>query len=103
MTVSSDPYRKPITLYRLHVTGSNATVISSATLSTTKNSYSGDTWIKGKAVIGVGKRDNGVGQDTFLWPSPKGGEDPRVIVERVGGKVGNPLVSGVTVSVAESR
>jgi hypothetical protein len=100
MAVTSDPDAKPISLYRLRITGSSATVISSATLSSAANNYSGETWIQGNAIIGVGHARRHY-EAAFLWPYPKGGGPDRTI-ERLG-KIPYPLVSGVTISVAHSR
>lgn len=100
IAVTSDPYRKPISLYRLRITGSSATVISSATLSSPANNYSGETWIQGKSIIGVGHAKRHF-EAAFFWPYPKGG-DPDRTIQRLG-KTAYPLVSGVTISVAQSR
>jgi hypothetical protein len=100
IAVTSDPYRKPISLYRLRITGSNATVIGNATLSTPANNYSGEAWIQGKSIIGAG-HTRGHYEAAFLWPYPKGGLPGRTI-ERLG-KTRYPEVSAVTVSVARSR
>jgi hypothetical protein len=99
MTVSSAPEYQPITLYRLRIIGNNATVISSAVLSSQRNSYTGQAWIQGKHVIAVGS-GHGVGEDAFQWVAQKGG-DSKTLVLKIGGKVGNPYISGVTVSVAQ--
>ncbi len=100
MAVTSTPYRKPISVYRLRITGTNATVVGSATLSSQANNYSGETWIQGKSIIGVGHA-GGHYEAAFLWPYPKGGSPGRTI-KRLG-KTLYPEVSAVTVSVARSR
>jgi hypothetical protein len=100
MAVTSTPYRKPISVYRLHITGTSAMVVSSATLSTPENNYSGETWIQGKSIIGVGHA-GGHYEAAFLWPYPKGGPPGRTI-KRLG-KTLYPEVSAVTVSVAPKK
>ena len=99
IAVTSTPYRKPISVYRLRIVGSNATVISTATLSSPKNVYYGETWIHGKTIIGVGYSHHD--WDAFLWPYPKGGLPVRTI-KKVG-ETRDPEVSAVTVSVAQSQ
>jgi hypothetical protein len=99
ITVTSDQERSPISLYRLRITGSSATVISSATLNSPKNVYYGQMWIQEKAIIGVGYGHHD--SDAFLWPYPKGGVPYRTI-KKVGG-TRFPLVSAVTVSVVQSQ
>ena len=101
MAVTSDPYRKPISLYRLRITGSNATVIGSATLSSPANNYSGETWIQGKSIIGAGHAKPRHYEAAFLWAYPEGG-DPGRTIKRVGETL-YPEVSGVTVSVDQSH
>jgi hypothetical protein len=98
LTVTSDVSRQPITVYRLHISGSTASIVGTTTLSTAKNYYGGQTWIQGKRIIGVGAFKRGY-QDAFFWPFPKGGEPNRRIR-----KVGNApqFLWGVTVSVAPS-
>lgn len=100
VSVSSDAYREPITIYRLRISGTRATVINSATLSSKKNFYHGQLWIQGKTIIGVGAAKSGK-ENAFLWAYPSGGM-PRGSVKAVG-KVGHPEASGVTVSLAGSR
>jgi hypothetical protein len=100
MAVTSDPYRKPVFLYRLRINGSSAVVTSSATLSSRTNVYTGGMWIQGKSIIGAGNADHHY-EAAFLWPYPKGGLPDRTI--RRLGKTKYPQVSAVTVSVAQSR
>jgi len=100
MAVTSDPYLKPISLYRLRITGSNATVISSASLSSPMNDYSGETWIQGTSIIGVGHAKPRHYEAAFLWPNPGGGGMPGRTIKKAGA-TRYPLVSGVTVSVAQ--
>jgi hypothetical protein len=101
IAVTSDPYPKPVYLYRLRVTGSSASVISSATLNSAMNDYSGGMWIQGKSIIGVGHDKPRHYEAAFLWPYPKGGLPSRTIKKI--GKTQYPEVSAVTVSVAQSR
>jgi hypothetical protein len=100
IAVTSDPYRKPVSLYRLRIKGSNAVVISSATLSSGANIYSGGMWIRGKSIIGAGHLGRHY-EAAFLWPYPKGGLPSRTI-KRLG-KIQYPEVSAVTVSVAPKK
>ena len=100
MAVTSDPYRKPITLYRLRITGSSGVVRQSAALSSRTNNYSGELWIQEKSVVGVGFARHHY-QAAFVWPYPKGGVPGRTI-ERLG-KTRFLAVSGVAVSVGQVR
>ena len=99
ITVTSDQERRPISLYRLRITGSSATVISSATLNSPKNVYYGQMWIQEKTIIGVGYGHHD--SDAFLWPYPKGGVPYRTIKEV--GETRFPMVSAVTVSVGQPQ
>jgi hypothetical protein len=99
LTVTSNPGRKPITVYRLRISGSSATVAGTTMLSTTKDYYYGQTWIDEKTIIGVGMYKRGY-QNAFFWPFPKGGE-PSGGIEKVGDTQQN--LWGVTVSVAPGR
>jgi hypothetical protein len=101
MAVTSDPYRKPVFLYRLHITGSSAEVISSATLTSRTNVYTGEMWIQGKSIIGVGYATPRHSEAAFFWPYPKGGAPDRTIKSL--GKIRYPEVSAVTVSVAPKK
>jgi hypothetical protein len=100
IAVTSEQSRGPISLYRLRIAGNKAVVISSATLSSLKNNFSGGMWIQGKSIIGVGHGKRAY-WDAFLWPSPKGGLPDRTI-RRVG-ETRYPAVSAVTVSVGQPR
>jgi hypothetical protein len=100
MAVTSDPYRKPVSLYRLRIKGNNAVVISSAMLSSPINNYSGGMWIQGKSIVGAAHMGRGY-EAAFLWPYPSGGLPARTI-KRLG-KTRYPEVSAVTISVARSR
>jgi hypothetical protein len=101
MAVTSDPYRKPVFLYRLHITGSSAKVISSATLTGRTNVYTGGMWIQGKSIIGVGYAKPRHSEAAFFWPYPKGGAPDRTIKSL--GKIQSPEVAAVTVSVAPQK
>jgi hypothetical protein len=98
LAVSSMLYRKPITIYRLRISGDSATVIGTTTVSTPKNYYYGQTWIQSRNIIGVGMYKRGY-QSAFFWPFPKGGE-PRGGIEKVGNL--QQILWGVTVSVQSS-
>ena len=100
LAVTSDQERRPISLYRLRIAGSKAVVISSATLISPKNNYSGELWIQGKSIVGAGYVKRGY-ENAFLWPYPKGGAANRSI--RRLGETPDPLVSGVTISVAQTQ
>jgi hypothetical protein len=100
LTVSSIPYRKPMTIYRLRISGSRATVVGSTTLSDeTGNVYHGQTWIQGDTVIGVGAWKRSY-ENALFWPYPRGGEPEQAIK-----KVGDLKLDlwGVVVSVAQPR
>lgn len=72
MAISSDVSREPITVYRLRISGNKATVIGSATLSSTKNYYEGQLWIARKTIVGMGGA-KGSKTSAFSWPYPTGG------------------------------
>ena len=97
MTVASNPYRKPLLIYRLHISGSSATVVGTTEVSNPKNYYQGQTWIQGETVVGVGYAKRGW-ESAFLWRYPAGGVARRQI-KRVG-DVRFPEVSGVTLSLS---
>jgi hypothetical protein len=100
MTVASNPYRKPLLIYRLHFSGSSATVVGTTEVSSSRNFYQGQTWIQGRTLIGTGYAKRNY-LTAFLWPYPAGGGTPRQ-VKKVGNERG-PQVSGMTVSVARSQ
>jgi hypothetical protein len=99
LTASSSPYQKPMTIYRLHISGSKATVVGSTILTARVNSYSGQTWIQGKTIIGYGVFKRGY-QNAYFWPYPKGGEPERAIRKVAHTK---QRLWGVAISVASSR
>jgi hypothetical protein len=97
MTVTSNPDRKPLLIYRLHISGSSATIVGTTEVSGSKNHYNGQTWIQRETIVGTGYAERG-NESAFLWPYPTGGVARRQI-----NKVGNvryPELSGVTVSHA---
>ena len=100
ITVTSNPDRKPLLIYRLHISGSSATIVGTTEVSSSKNNYNGQTRIQGDTIVGTGyaKRGN---ENAFLWRYPAGGA-PRSQIKKVG-NVRAPEVSGVTVSVAQSQ
>jgi hypothetical protein len=100
MTISSNPDRRPLLIYRLHISGSSATVVGTTEVSSSKNYYQGQTWIQGRTIIGTGYAKRAY-VTAFLWRYPAGGGTPRQ-VKKVGNLRG-PEVSGVTVSVARSQ
>ena len=100
MTVVSNPYRKPLLIYRIHISGSSATVAGTTEVSSSKNHYGGQTRIQGDTIVGTGYAKRAY-ESAFLWPYPTGGVARRE-VEKVG-NVRNPYASGVTVSVAQSQ
>ena len=99
LTVSSNPWRKPITVYRLHIAGGTAKVIGRTTLTSRLNYYFGQTWIQGKTIIGFGLFKRGY-QNAYFWPFPKGG-NPHSSIRKVA-QIKQEL-SGATVSLAPSR
>jgi len=104
MTVSSDPSvhsRRggPISIYRLRISASSATIIGTTELNSEKNHYGGQLWIQGNTVTGVGAYKRGY-ENAFLWPYPNGGK-PRRTIKKVGYR--GVELFGVTVSVAGSR
>ena len=100
MTITSYPDRKPLLIYRLHISGSIATIVGTTEVSSSKNNYHGQTRIQGDTIVGTGyaKRGN---ENAFFWRYPSGGAARREI-QKIG-NVRNPEVSGVTVSVARSQ
>ncbi len=100
LTVSSNPLDKPITVYRLRISGSNATVAGTTTLTPKRRIYEfGMTWVQGKSVIGFDPYKRGYDNADF-WPYPKGGL-PKQAIRKVGDI--KQQLWGVTVSVAPSR
>jgi hypothetical protein len=100
MTVLSNPYRKPLLIYRLRISGSSATVVGSTEVSSSKNNYKGQTWIKGDTIVGTGYAKRAY-VTAFLWRYPAGGAARRQITKA--GGVRGPDVSGVTVSVGRRQ
>ena len=104
ITVSSDPSVRsrrggPISIYRLRISASSATILGTTELNSEKNHYEGQLWIQGNTVTGVGAYARGY-ENAFLWPYPNGGK-PRRTIKRVGYR--GVELFGVTVSVAGSR
>lgn len=101
VTVTSNPTMGrrggPILLYQLAVTGTNAKVIGTTTLRSSKNQYSGQTWIQGTTVAGVGSMKRGY-QRALVWAYPDGGAPLRAITQI--GDTPNLQVAGTTISVA---
>lgn len=99
LTVSSNPWRKPITIYRLHISGSKGHVVGSTMLTSRLNYYFGQTWTQGRTIIGFGLFKRGY-QNAYFWPFPKGGH-PGGSIRKVA-QIKQEL-SGATVSLASSR
>ncbi len=99
LAVSSMLYRKPITIYRLRISGRRATVVGNTTLSDRINNYYGLTWIQGGTVIGTDTYKRGY-ENALFWPYPKGGAPDRAIRKVADLK---QQLWGVVVSLARSR
>jgi hypothetical protein len=82
LTVSSDEYGKPITIYRFRISGSSGTAVGSTTLTARVNSFFGQTWIQGHTIIGYGAFKRGY-QSAYFWPYPTGGQ-PQLKIKKVG-------------------
>lgn len=98
MTISSEPSaeygkRGPILIYRLNIAGRNAKVVGTTELANRSNP-GGQSWIQGKAIIGLDlyRARSGVP----FWPYPKGGKPWHNI--RLSAQLW-----GATVSVAHSH
>jgi hypothetical protein len=99
MTVSSNENTLgPISLYRLRITGSDATVVGTTVLSNLKNRHEGQIWIQGDTASGVDYRGH---RNVSLWAYPKGGK-PTYTIKKIGNDRTEGLY-GVTVSVAPSQ
>jgi hypothetical protein len=95
MTASSSVSRQPVYLYRLRISGDNAKVIGTTTLSSKRNTLkSGQIWIQGNRALGAdfnGKASGGVDS----WSYPNAGR-PRPVVPHTA----NLFPFGITVSTA---
>jgi hypothetical protein len=103
MIISSDAGREPISLYRLHISGSAGAVVGTTVIRSPKNVYSGQMWIQGSTFLGAGNDPGDRGQKFFFWRYPKGGAPYRTIGKLGAGKAGSREASGVTVSLAAPR
>ena len=86
MTLSSVPKNEGhagsgvVTLYRLKVSGDNATVVSSLLLKTSKNLHGGQSWVRGQEVLGI-YYANGY-SNVATWRYPAGGK-PKSAIKRI--------------------
>jgi hypothetical protein len=87
-----------VTVYRLKISGGNATVIGTTKLDATPERHRGQSWIQGSTIIGI-NYDDGHPYVTF-WNYPKGGKPTRQIRHKQ--FRGGSVFFGVTVSVAPS-
>jgi hypothetical protein len=99
ITVSSasksadDGYTGVISVYRLSISGSAATIIGTTKLESEKDIQRGESWIQGKNIIGI---DQYHGDNVSSWPYPSGGLSPHTIA-----RIKNAVFGfGVTVSIA---
>jgi WD40 repeat protein len=102
MTVSSTSegivggHDGPVYLYRLRISGDNATVVGTTTLSSRKNNFkSGQTWIQDNHVLGADFFRGRGGVD--LWSYPNAGEPRGIIPDKT-----NLAPFGIAVSPAVS-
>jgi hypothetical protein len=104
MTISSTPKwlrgREGcvVSVYRLKLSGSAATVIGTTKLQSTKNRQRGQTWIHRTNILGM--YDDKTLTHISVWAYPKGGQ-PRDVLAKFDWTNYSP--TGVTVSVAPSR
>jgi hypothetical protein len=97
MTVSSDSaqghQKLPILIYRLNVSGSDATVIGTTQLNSPRNLHGGQSWILGGKLFGTYYYKG----EKYLafWKYPKGGE-AQPIARKIGS--GNDPAVGLTFS-----
>lgn len=96
--IGTENYTGPVHLYRLRISGSEATVVGTTTLVAPKDRQRGQTWIQGKTLIGIAYQ-HGRPWISF-WPLPKGGHPTRAI--RYKQYPAASLLDGVTVSVSTS-
>jgi hypothetical protein len=86
----------PVTVYRLSVSGSHATVISETHLQSKTNKFKGQSWIEGSTILALDAYRN---LYTSLWSYPGGGTPQRKI--NMGDNNATPV--GVTVSAVAGR
>jgi hypothetical protein len=100
MTVSStqgSPHvHEPVAVYRLNISGSQATIVGTMQLDSERELHSGDSWIDGRMIVGIYYL-KGRAYVAF-WPYPKGG-DAHLSIKTA--KYG--YLFGVTVSRAPHR
>ena len=82
----------PVSVYRLHVSGSNGTVIGTTTVTAKKDHHLGQSWIQGGTFVGLYTRE---AEKVGLWAYPEGGTPQQTVVTD-----SRYLLQGVTVSVA---
>jgi hypothetical protein len=82
----------PVSVYRLRISGTSATVVGTTELKSINNRHEGQSWIQGGTIIGI---DNKAGTDVAFWRYPQGG-----LARHTLKKVGSDLLWGVTVSLA---
>lgn len=85
----------PLSVYRLRISGSAATIEGTTQLTTKKNNYSGESWIQGRTILAASYYHRSYQQVSF-WAYPTGGK-PHRSIKRVG-DVRDPEVWGLVVS-----
>lgn len=79
ITVSSasNGGRGPVSVYRLAISGSDASIVGTTMLSSKKNRYSGQLLIQGNAIVGF-DYDSGI-ESASRWTYPRGGHPRKTI------------------------
>lgn len=99
LTVSSSVRGKPLTLYRLEISGSSGVVVRTTNLASSKNIYNGQVLVHGRTAMALGPYKRGY-QSAFFWAYPKGG-DFRSRIRRVGNV--KQALWGIAISAAQAR
>jgi hypothetical protein len=94
LTVSSSraPQEEAVSVYRLSITGSSATVIGTTSLGNRGQHHTGQSWIQGGTIIGIDYKGF---RDVSLWHYPAGGRPVHTI--RKMGDLKNEGLYGLTV------
>ncbi len=100
-SISYGPIRSTVVIYRVKVSGSNATVIGTTKLTVKNHARMGQIWIQGDAALSFvisAKFAVGVG----IWRYPKGGDHPSILRKLASLREGGE-VFGIAVSPAAPR
>ncbi|MFY9738688.1 MAG: hypothetical protein WAK11_06500, partial [Candidatus Cybelea sp.] len=102
LALSTQRYRGyPVSVYRLHVSGSSAKIIDSSELNSKNNVFQGQLWIAERAIFSV---YDVRGWRVGLWPYPQGGGSKSVVRSITGRRRdANPVSYGLVLSKSSAQ